>query len=62
MSRRATGIVVVAGGAVLVLISALSDVIGLGNPAAFGLRQITGVVVGLAAMIIGGLALRGTRR
>jgi len=60
VSRRGLSIFVVVAGAVLVFIAALGDVIGIGNPAEFGLRQISGVVVGLAAIIIGGLALRGT--
>ena len=61
MSRRALGIIVVVAGAILMLIAALADVIGIGDPSEFGLRQWSGVVVGSLAIIIGGLAAQGPR-
>lgn len=61
MSRRALGIIVVVAGAILMLIAALADVIGIGDASEFGLRQWSGVVVGSLAIIIGGLAAQGPR-
>ncbi|HKZ28393.1 MAG TPA: hypothetical protein VJ482_02000 [Acidimicrobiia bacterium] len=61
MSRRALGIIVVVAGAILMLIAALADVIGIGDASEFGLRQWSGVVVGLLAIIIGGQAAKGPR-
>ena len=55
MSRRTLGIVVAAAGTVLVLvlIAALANVIGIGDATEFGLRQISGIAFGLAAMLVG---------
>ena len=53
MSRRSLGIVVAAAGAVLVLTAALANVLGIGDTTEFGLRRISGVVFGLAAMFTG---------
>jgi len=61
LSRRALGIIVVVAGAILMLIAALADVIGIGDASEFGLRQWSGVVVGLLAIIIGGQAAKGPR-
>jgi len=61
MSRRTLGIVVATAGAVLVLISALADVIGIGDATEFGLRQFAGVLGGVVAMLVGGLAARRPR-
>ncbi len=61
MSRRTLGIVVATAGAVLVLISALADVIGIGDATEFGLRQFSGVLGGVVAMVVGGLAARRPR-
>ena len=54
MSRKTLGTIVAVLGVVLLVISALADVIGIGD-GGFGFRQIAGVVVGAAAAIIGGL-------
>jgi len=54
MSRRTLGIIVAVLGVALLVISALADVIGIGNPG-FGFRQIAGVLVGAAGAIFGGL-------
>jgi hypothetical protein len=56
VSRRNLGIVVGGAGAILVLIAALADVIGIGDATEFGLRQIWGVIGGVVAMVAGGLA------
>lgn len=61
MSRRTLGIIVALAGAVLLLLAALADVIGIGDTSEFGLRQISGVVVGVLALVIGGLAARAPR-
>jgi hypothetical protein len=55
------GIIVVVAGAILMLIAALADVIGIGDASEFGLRQWSGVVVGSLAITIGGLAAQGPR-
>jgi hypothetical protein len=53
VSRRTLGIVVAAAGAPLVLIAAPANVLGIGHTAEFGVRQISGIVFGLAAMLVG---------
>ena len=58
MSRKASGIIVAVLGGALIIISALADVIGIGE-GDFGGRQIAGVVIGALGVIVGGLvALR----
>jgi len=47
MDRKRLGWVLVALGAVLVALSALADPIGLGDGDGFGLKQTTGVIVGV---------------
>lgn len=61
MSRRALGVVVGTAGAVLVLIAALADVIGIGDTTEFGFRQVAGVIGGLLAVIVGALAVKSAR-
>jgi len=53
--------VVGGAGAILVLIAALADMIGIGDATEFGLQQIWGVIGGVVAMVAGGLAARGPR-
>jgi hypothetical protein len=53
---------VAAAGAVLVLIAALANVLGIGNSTEFGARQISGVIGGVIAIIIGTVAVRWPRR
>jgi hypothetical protein len=48
-------------GAVLVLIAALADVIGIGDTTEFGFRQVAGVIGGLLAVIVGALAVKSAR-
>jgi hypothetical protein len=61
MDRRLAGGIVVALGAVLLLVSALADPIGLGDEAGFGLKQTTGVIIGAVVMVVG-VALMYVRR
>ena len=61
MDRRLAGGIVVAVGAVLLLVSALAEPIGLGDGDGFGSKQITGVIVGAVVMVVG-LALMYVRR
>ena len=58
VSRRTLGKVVAAAGAVLLLIAALANVLGIGDTTEFGLRQISGIAFGLAAMLVGLLVNR----
>jgi len=53
MSRRVVGLVVAAVGAVLLLLSAAADMIGLGSTDYFGNRQIIGTVLGAVALAAG---------
>jgi len=53
MSRRVVGLTIAGVGAVLLFISAASDVIGLGSAEYFGNRQIIGTVVGVLAIAAG---------
>ena len=55
MERRFVAWVVVAVGAVLLVLSALADSLGIGAEDGLGWKQTTGVVVG-AAVLVGGLA------
>jgi hypothetical protein len=62
VDRRLAGGIVVAVGAVLLLVSALAEPIGLGDPTGgFGWKQITGVIIGAVVMVVG-LALMYGRR
>ena len=61
MDRKRLGWVLVALGAVLVVLSALADPIGLGDADGFGLKQGTGVVVG-GVVVAAGLALIYVKR
>jgi|RhiMethySRZTD1v2_1073278.scaffolds.fasta_scaffold4141883_1 uncharacterized membrane protein len=54
MDRRLAGGIVVAVGAVLLLVSALAEPIGLGDETGgFGWKQITGVIIGAVIMVVG---------
>jgi hypothetical protein len=58
MSKRTLGIVMIAAGALLILVSLLADTIGIGaEPGIIGWKQILGAVAG-AAVGIGGIVLR----
>ena len=51
----------VALGAVLVFLSALADPIGLGDGGGIGLKQTTGMIVGVV-VVVAGLALNYVKR
>lgn len=53
MNRKTWSTVLLAAGVVLLLLSLLADVIGLGASSAFGYRQIAGMVVGIIGAIAG---------
>ncbi len=54
MDRRLASGIVVAVGAVLLLVSALAEPIGLGDETGgFGWKQITGVIIGAVVMVLG---------
>ena len=55
MSRKTVGILAIALGVVLIVLSALADVIGIGDEGSFGLQQISGVVVGILGLLFGWL-------
>ncbi len=56
MSRKSIGIVLLVIGVLILLVSALADVVGLGaDPQVFGYRQIAGVAAGAAIGVIGGV-------
>jgi hypothetical protein len=50
---RVVGIVLLALGILVVLVSVLADPIGLGGSPGFGLRQIAGTVAGAIAAAVG---------
>jgi hypothetical protein len=64
VTTRALGITVIAAGALVGLGSALADPLGIGSETGFGWKQIVGVVVGAAAIVVGAFltARRGRRR
>ena len=55
-SGRATALVLIGLGLVLILISLFADTLDLGGGAGFGYQQLIGVIVGLA-LILGAVAL-----
>ncbi|MBN2085842.1 MAG: hypothetical protein JW748_11525 [Anaerolineales bacterium] len=57
MSKRTLGIVLIAAGILLILVSLLADTIGVGaNTTVIGWKQILGAVIG-AAVGAGGIVL-----
>ncbi len=53
MSRRTLGRGLVVVGVILVLVSLLADVIGIGGTDTFGWKQVVGVVAGGVVAIVG---------
>jgi hypothetical protein len=53
MDRNLVGGIVTAAGMVLLVLSVLADLIGVGNSAGFGWLQALGVVIGAAAALAG---------
>ncbi len=52
-NRKLTGILLLAGGVILFVVSLIADKIGLGASASFGYDQIIGVVAGIVAAAVG---------
>jgi hypothetical protein len=53
MSKKTLGILLIAFGLLLAVVSLTADVIGLGNGSGFGWEQITGSIVGVL-LVAGG--------
>jgi uncharacterized membrane protein len=54
MSLKTIGALMAIAGLLLVLVSVLADVIGVGDPAnPFGPRQLTGTIIGALVLIAG---------
>ena len=58
MDRTRIGWALAALGAVLVVVSALADSLGLGEGGGFGWKQTVGVVVGAVLALVGGAVAR----
>ena len=56
--EKASGAFLLVLGAVLLIVSLLADIIGIGADPAFGYKQIIGVVLGVIAIIRGILVLK----
>jgi len=52
-TKKTAVIVLIAGGIVVLLLSLLADVIGFGGDPGFGPVQLLGIIVGIAAAIVG---------
>jgi hypothetical protein len=52
-NKKLTGILMIVIGVILLALSLLADVIGLGGASGFGWKQILGSVVGAAAVVAG---------
>jgi len=53
MKKKTTGILLIVFGVLLLVMSLLADLIGIGNAAGFGYRQIIGTILGIVAGIRG---------
>jgi HD-like signal output (HDOD) protein len=51
--KKTAGIVLLVVGIVVLLLSLLADVIGIGGSPAFGSRQIVGTIVGAVVTLVG---------
>ena len=61
--RRRSGVALIAVGIAVALVSALADVLfGDATEGGFGWKQVTGVVVGVAAVILGAVVTARDRR
>ena len=59
MERRQIGYLVAALGALLIVVSALADPIGVGEGSGFGWKQAVGIVVGAVLVAVGAWLLYG---
>jgi hypothetical protein len=62
MDRRRMGYLAVAIGAVLLVVSAAADPLGIGEGGGFGWKQVVGVIVGAAIAAAGGWLVYGRGR
>jgi len=53
MNKKTMGIVLLAGGVILLIGSLAADAIGIGGAPGFGYKQIVGAVVGVIAAVVG---------
>jgi hypothetical protein len=54
--NKGLAIVLLAVGVIILLVSALADILGIGgNPLVFGYKQLAGVAVGAVIALIGGV-------
>lgn len=53
MSRKTISLILIIGGVILTLLSLTADLIGIGSYPGINWAQLTGAVVGLAALIFG---------
>ena len=51
--KKTIGIILLAAGAILLILSMIADVIGIGGSPIFGWRQILGIIIGLIAAVVG---------
>ena len=58
MERKRFGAVLLALGAVLLVLSAFADPIGIGEGGGIGWKQIVGIVVGAAAIVVAVIWMR----
>jgi hypothetical protein len=61
VSGKTAGLVLVAAGVVLFVLSAFAEPLGLGNDDGFGLKQVAGMIVG-GVIVALGLVLTYLRR
>ena len=53
MSSKSIGFVLMVGGAILLVLSLIADLIGLGSYPGLNWAQLTGAAVGLVVLIVG---------
>ena len=58
VERNRYGAILLALGAVLLALSALADPIGIGEGGGVGWKQIVGIVIGAAAIVLGAVWMR----
>ena len=58
LSRKTTGLIGMIAGLIIVVVSLLADIIGIGTYPGFNTTQLAGILVGLAFFIIGYLLRR----
>jgi hypothetical protein len=62
VERKRLGAILLALGVVVLVLSAFAGTIGIGADDAIGWKQITGMVVGAAAIVLGALSMRAKPR